>query len=71
MRRVIYCTIGLLLGSLLAWAGLFGWAAAYLSPNDSLWDRNPQAANGFFALWLILAVIGAFIGGWSAGKNRP
>jgi hypothetical protein len=62
MKRVGYCIIGFLLGSLLAWAGLLGWAAVNLSPSDSLWDRNPLAANWFFAFWLLLATCGGVLG---------
>ncbi len=62
MKKVGYCVIGVVLGSLLAWTGLLGWSAVNLSPNDSLWDRNPQAANWFFALWFFLAVGGGVLG---------
>jgi hypothetical protein len=70
VKQFSYCITGLLLGSLVAWAGLFIWAALTVSPSDSLWDRNPDAANGFFALWLFLAACGGLLGERMA-RRRP
>jgi trans-2-enoyl-CoA reductase len=70
MKTIAYCVLGLVLASLLAWAGLLGWAATNLNPNDSLWDRNPQAANGFAVVWLLLSVVGGAVGVWLARRKK-
>ena len=64
MKPIFFPLLGVLSGTVLAWAGLLIWADFNLSQNDSLWDRNPQAANGFFILWLLLSVAGGFVGLW-------
>ena len=62
MKRVLFTVLGVLAGSALAWTCLLSWAALNLSPTDSLFDRDPQAADLFLGGWLALATIGAIVG---------
>jgi hypothetical protein len=62
MKRVFFTILGGLAGSVLAWAGLLSWAAFSLNPQDSLFDRDPQALNLFLSAWITLAVMGAVVG---------
>jgi hypothetical protein len=70
MRRPLLATIGALAGSALAWAGLLTSAACSLSPTDSLFDRDPRAADLFLFGWLALAALGAVVGLVAASKKR-
>jgi hypothetical protein len=70
MRRLIYCMLGVIAGSALAWIGLLSWAAINLNPNDSLWDRDPRAADMFFMLWLLLSIAGCIVGLWLGGRSK-
>ena len=63
-RLVLFFCIGALFGTVFAWGSLLGWAAIYLSPNDSLWDRNPEALDFFITLWLAICAMAGTAGVW-------
>lgn len=69
MRRFTFVVLGLLAGSVLAWACLLSWAAFSLPPQDSLFDRDPEALNLFLSAWLALAVLGAAVGLKASGAK--
>lgn len=71
MKRTLFIVVGVLVGSALAWASLLTWAACSLSPTDSLFDRDPRAADLFLFGWLALAALGAVVGLVAASKKRP
>ena len=70
MKRIFFCLLGVVAGSALAWGSLLSWAAFNLNPNDSLWDRDPQAADMFFMLWLLLSIAGCIVGIWLGGRTK-
>ena len=56
MKTFFYAVLGFLVASFLAWGGLLIWAFTVLDPNDSYWDRTPNAADTFVACWLIFGI---------------
>lgn len=54
--------VGLLAGTVICWGLLYLYGAFVLRGEGSLFDTNPQAANAFFIVWLIVSLLCALIG---------
>jgi len=63
MKTLLYSLAGFLAATIVIWAGLFAWAAIFLSPADSYWDRSSNAADLFFLGWITLALLAAIAAG--------
>jgi hypothetical protein len=66
MKRLLLTMLSMLGGAFggtaVAFSGLFAFGFLFLEPHDSLFDRNPAAAELFFNSWFALIAIGLFIG---------
>lgn len=71
IKGVIGAIIGLLVGAILCWGGLYLYGVYVLRGEGSLFDTNPDAANAFFTAWFLLSVVCAVVGAKLAIHRRP
>lgn len=70
LRISIRAILGAVAATIFSWGGLFLYGTFVLHGNGSLFDTNPNTANLFFLIWLILTVFAAITCGYSIGKKR-
>lgn len=59
--------LGAIAATAVAWGGLYLFGMA--RGSGSLFDTNPDAANRFFAFWLVLVLLASIFGGASASRR--
>jgi hypothetical protein len=70
MKTFLYFLLGLILGSVTSFAGLFLWARMFLEPNAGYWDRHDGAAESFFYFWIAFSVALGCAGAWIARRGN-
>ncbi len=70
MKTFLCAVLGFLLASVIAWGGLLLWGVIFLDKGDSYWDRQPYAADVFFACWLVFSTATSIAAAWLSRRNR-
>jgi hypothetical protein len=67
MRFVLGAVSGAILATAVSWGGLYLYGRVL--PAGSLFDADPQSANLFFAIWLVLAAVLSVMVGYLTSRR--
>lgn len=62
IKFAIGALVGIFFGTVACWGSLYLYGEFVLQGEGSLFDTNPQAANTFFIVWIIVCLLFALLG---------